>query len=147
MAGLIYAYAVRIRVGLASDIAANAAVGLYHSGDDCFLSLCSADLTSISGIQHFYANGFLAENAVSNLVQRVNDVMEYGGGTDSSSTPVADKPFIKPTNGSLTQGYRAGHYAIDLANRSRPDIYAAAAGTVTKSVCSGGGSVSYSAGG
>lgn len=50
--------------------------------------------------------------------------------SDSDSVPIGDKPFIYPTNGSITQGYRAGHYALDIANRSRPAIWAAAAGTV-----------------
>lgn len=38
--------------------------------------------------------------------------------------------WIRPTNGSITQGYHAGHYAYDIADRSRPDILAAASGTV-----------------
>ncbi len=36
----------------------------------------------------------------------------------------------RPTQGVLTQGYRRGHYAIDIASKRNTPIYAAAAGTV-----------------
>lgn len=38
--------------------------------------------------------------------------------------------FINPTTGILTQGYHAGHYAYDIANRSAPMVGAALGGTV-----------------
>lgn len=38
--------------------------------------------------------------------------------------------LIRPTRGVLTQGYRKGHYAIDIANTRNTAIYAAAGGTV-----------------
>jgi len=50
----------------------------------------------------------------------------------SNSAPVVGKIFIKPTRGIITQGYHPGHYAIDLADRSKPPIWAAGAGTVSK---------------
>jgi murein DD-endopeptidase MepM/ murein hydrolase activator NlpD len=40
--------------------------------------------------------------------------------------------WIRPTQGGITQGYRGGHYAYDVADRSRPPILAAASGTVIK---------------
>jgi murein DD-endopeptidase MepM/ murein hydrolase activator NlpD len=40
--------------------------------------------------------------------------------------------WIRPTSGSITQGYHSGHYAYDIADRSKPDIVAVAAGTVDK---------------
>lgn len=41
-----------------------------------------------------------------------------------------DLTLIRPTKGVLTQGYRSGHYAIDIANSRNTPIYAAAGGTV-----------------
>ncbi len=40
--------------------------------------------------------------------------------------------LVKPARGKITQGYRRGHYAIDIANSSKGDIYAAFGGTVVK---------------
>ncbi len=53
-------------------------------------------------------------------------------GSDSASSPAAGKTMVWPTKGSVTQGYRAGHYAIDIADASKPPIWAAASGTVVK---------------
>lgn len=51
---------------------------------------------------------------------------------DSSSVPAGSKPFIFPTRGKITQGWRRGHYAFDIADASKPPIWAAGGGTVTK---------------
>jgi murein DD-endopeptidase MepM/ murein hydrolase activator NlpD len=40
--------------------------------------------------------------------------------------------FIFPTRGKITQGFRGGHYAYDIADVSKPPIWAAAGGTVVK---------------
>lgn len=48
----------------------------------------------------------------------------------SSSSPAVGKLFIYPTIGKITQRYRGGHYAIDIADRSRPPIWAASSGTI-----------------
>jgi len=61
--------------------------------------------------------------------------------SDSSSSPSAGKFMIFPTVGILTQGFKSGHYAYDIANRSQPPIWAAAGGTVvtaTMGVWAGG---------
>lgn len=50
----------------------------------------------------------------------------------STATPDLGKMFIFPTNGKITQGYKAGHYALDIADRSMPPIWAASGGTVIK---------------
>ena len=52
--------------------------------------------------------------------------------TPSTAGPSVGRVFIFPTIGRITQGYRAGHYALDIANRASPTIWAAGAGTVTK---------------
>lgn len=41
-----------------------------------------------------------------------------------------DFELIMPTEGNITQAYHSGHYGIDIANRAKPDVLAAASGTV-----------------
>jgi len=50
----------------------------------------------------------------------------------TSTAPAVGKFLIYPTRGRITQGYRSGHLAIDIADRSKPPIWAGAAGTVVK---------------
>ena len=50
----------------------------------------------------------------------------------ATSTPAVGKVFIYPTKGKVTQGYHGGHYALDIADRSKPPIWSAGAGTVEK---------------
>lgn len=61
--------------------------------------------------------------------------------TDNTTSPKAGKFLIYPTIGQLTQGFKKGHYAFDIANRSKPPIWAAASGKVitAKSGTWGGG--------
>lgn len=49
--------------------------------------------------------------------------------TQYNITPSAEG-WIRPTVGAITQGYRSGHYAYDIADRSKPPILAAASGTI-----------------
>lgn len=42
------------------------------------------------------------------------------------------KKLIWPTEGKISQGFKRGHYAIDISNRGRPAIFAADAGKVIK---------------
>ncbi|MFA6992497.1 MAG: M23 family metallopeptidase [Candidatus Gracilibacteria bacterium] len=60
------------------------------------------------------------------------DAYDYSNVSDSDAAPSIGKIFIYPTTGKITQGYRAGHYATDIADRSKPAIWAAADGTVEK---------------
>jgi murein DD-endopeptidase MepM/ murein hydrolase activator NlpD len=55
----------------------------------------------------------------------------------NTATPSFGKIFIFPTEGKVTQGYRAGHYALDIADRSKPPIWAAGAGKVIKAEAGG----------
>jgi murein DD-endopeptidase MepM/ murein hydrolase activator NlpD len=50
----------------------------------------------------------------------------------NNSSSVSDGKMLYPTKGKLTQGYRAGHYAYDIADRSKPPIWATMGGTVEK---------------
>lgn len=59
----------------------------------------------------------------------------YVGGTYLPNTQVYEvapnaEGWVRPTQGKITQGYRAGHYAYDVADRSKPPILAAASGTI-----------------
>ena len=46
--------------------------------------------------------------------------------------PVSAEGWVRPTQGRITQGFRGGHYAYDVADTSKPPILAAAGGTVIK---------------
>lgn len=50
----------------------------------------------------------------------------------TSTAPALGKFLIYPTRGKISQGYRSGHLAVDIADRSKPPIWAGAAGTVIK---------------
>jgi len=46
--------------------------------------------------------------------------------------PAVGKILIYPTMGSITQGYKNSHHALDIANSNKPPIWAAADGVVIK---------------
>jgi len=48
------------------------------------------------------------------------------------AAPSGVKTFIRPTKGIRTQGYHRGHYAVDIADRSMPPVWAADDGVVVK---------------
>lgn len=48
----------------------------------------------------------------------------------SDAAPREGKELIFPTTGKLTQGYRGRHLALDIADSSKPDVWAASSGTV-----------------
>lgn len=52
----------------------------------------------------------------------------------SQDEPLSGKDFIFPTIGQITQGFRPGHYAVDIANAAKPDVWAGAEGTISKIV-------------
>lgn len=49
----------------------------------------------------------------------------------SGDEPNEGKELIFPTIGKITNGFKNGHYAYDIGNPSKPDIWAADGGTVT----------------
>lgn len=51
---------------------------------------------------------------------------------NSTAAPAVGKFLIYPTRGSITQGYYSWHRAVDIADASKPPVWAAAGGTVTK---------------
>ncbi len=58
--------------------------------------------------------------------------VSYADVSSSTSAPAVGRVFIYPTKGKITQGYKAGHYAIDIADTSKPPVWAAGGGTITK---------------
>ncbi len=59
-------------------------------------------------------------------------VTDYSAIPTNTTSPTGGKIFIYPTKGGITQGYHSGHYAIDIADRSKPPIWAPASGTIVK---------------
>ncbi len=54
-----------------------------------------------------------------------------GPAVDQYTIPANDLGWIRPTIGIITQGYKSGHPAYDVAVRSKPDILATMGGTIT----------------
>jgi len=74
-------------------------------------------------------------NSTSGRIKNVGSNVKVDGsaiGSGSGDSPIGGKPFIMPTRATLTQGFRPGHYAFDLANTSKPPIWATADGVVVK---------------
>ena len=71
---------------------------------------------------------FIAEKAA---IEKTNYSFTYGrpGGEGQALGSIGFN-LIRPTRGVLTQGFRRGHYAIDIANKRNTPIYASAGGTV-----------------
>ena len=81
----------------------------------------------VSGTRLIAANSLRKNNIGSTALVSGAEI-----GDDSSAGPATGKTMIFPTRGSITQYYHAGHYADDIADRSKPPIWAAADGVVVK---------------
>lgn len=55
----------------------------------------------------------------------------YGPDVSSYDIPANDLGWIRPTIGIITQGFKGGHPAYDIADRSKPDILAVMDGVVS----------------
>jgi murein DD-endopeptidase MepM/ murein hydrolase activator NlpD len=79
------------------------------------------------------------KNTPSKTVQKTSS----GAQIKNVKEPVAiekwsgGKLLFPTTTRNITQGYHHGHYAIDIADRSKPDILAAADGVIIKAESSG----------
>lgn len=71
--------------------------------------------------------GRVGTNVGSNSLVSGSDI-----GANSGDSPAVGKSMVWPTRGKVTQGYHAGHYAIDIADASKPPIWSAMDGTVIK---------------
>ncbi len=77
----------------------------------------------------------LAGDLIAGDTYRVSSVTRNSraiSASPSNAVPSIGKMFIFPTRGKITQGYRGGHYALDIADRSMPPVWSAASGTVVK---------------
>ncbi|MFH1533674.1 MAG: M23 family metallopeptidase [Nitrospirota bacterium] len=86
------------------------------------------DLFLPGAIQAAPVNVATASYAASSTSRAVS----YADASSSTSAPAVGRIFIYPTKGKITQGYKSGHYAIDIADSSRPPVWAAGGGEVTK---------------
>lgn len=95
-----------------------------------------ADLTS--GEQFFVVGGkpeqvYIASNTKSGSgYNTTGGYSASGPDVASYNIPANALGWIRPTSGSITQYYHAGHYAYDIADRSKPDILAVSDGVVDK---------------
>lgn len=76
---------------------------------------------------------------------RVNSALD-GTLSDTGDSPIGGKLFIFPTHGKITQGFRPGHYAVDVGNPDRPAVWAAGDGKIV-AVVEACGDVSRGCGG
>jgi len=84
----------------------------------------------IPGAQRVYIEAkpaYVATTPARNTVRRNYQPV---ASTNTGSIGSLGYKLIRPTRGVLTQGYRRGHYAIDIASKLNTPIYAAAGGTV-----------------
>lgn len=82
------------------------------------------------------------ESLHEDMLNSLNDPFESSNEPSEESDPVLESliqvPFVEdpdfklivPTEGDITQAYSSGHLGIDIANRAKPDVLAAASGTV-----------------
>ncbi len=104
------------------------ATKLFNEMDD--------DTALLAGDQIFIIDGKPIK--VTPTTPSYTNVATTGGGSSAApevsyyDLPVSEEGWVRPTTGQITQGYHAGHYAYDVADRSKPAIVAAASGTVIK---------------
>jgi murein DD-endopeptidase MepM/ murein hydrolase activator NlpD len=91
------------------------------------------DDTLIAGTKLFIIDGRPVEIYIASNKSSGSSGSARGSASDYSraNLPASAEGWIKPTNGSITQYYHSGHLAYDVANRSKPPVWAAAGGVVT----------------
>lgn len=77
-------------------------------------------------------NPVVIANTSGRAVVGTRDARSYVNAKPSTSAPAVGKIFIMPTRGNVTQGFHGGHYALDIADRSKPPVWASGGGTVSK---------------
>lgn len=88
-----------------------------------------------SGDQFFIVDG--QPEVVYIAATNSGTTYSYSGGYNASGpnvsqydVPANDLGWIRPTTGLITQGYKSGHLAYDIADRSKPSILSVMEGTV-----------------
>jgi murein DD-endopeptidase MepM/ murein hydrolase activator NlpD len=95
----------------------------------------SADDALPIGDELFVVDGEKPYVYVATTTRNDYSSTSYANTTRVSSSQVVATPtngWVRPTAGALTQGYRWGHYAYDIADRSKPPIISVADGVVTR---------------
>lgn len=111
--------AAKYKIGVDAIVAQNAITdGVIQKGQQIFLPGAVPIAPPVN-----VANSYRNVSGYTNV--RVN-------ASPSDAVPAAGQIFIYPTRGNVTQGYSSYHYALDIADRSKPPIWAAAGGTVEK---------------
>lgn len=93
------------------------------AGKEIFIIDGEPDQVYIAATPTYSASS--ASTATSTAPISVPAVTQY-------NIPASAEGWIRPTQGRITQGYRGGHLAYDVADRNKPPILAAASGTVIK---------------
>ncbi len=73
-----------------------------------------------------------AAPAPASLIARAGNAPSSSAGYDVAASAVGKLLWPTAAGAKLTQGFRRGHYALDIASRARGPIYAAASGKVIK---------------
>lgn len=96
----------------------------------------SDDSELVAGTDFFIVDGEPVRPVIASAPPNPNNtyVPPTPGTPDVPQVSIAPNAegWIRPTTGIITQGYHSGHLAYDVADRSRPEIFAAASGTVIK---------------
>jgi len=88
--------------------------------------------TLVKGDKIYLPNAKPIQQISRDSIARGGTSSRYQSLAGSNASPNVGRPFIFPTLGVITQGFKRGHYAIDIANPNRPPIWAAGNGVVEK---------------
>lgn len=85
---------------------------------------------NIAPIQGINSNKSIVQDADPSIRKPNQTIESAKKEIPNTPAPVSTGDWGKPTIGNVTQGYRRGHFALDIANRSRPAVWATSGGTV-----------------
>lgn len=85
------------------------------------------------GERIYLPNAKPIQEVIRDATPRAGTSSRYQPLANSTANPNVGRPFIFPTiGGTITQGFKRGHYGIDIANPNKPPIWAAGNGVVEK---------------
>jgi murein DD-endopeptidase MepM/ murein hydrolase activator NlpD len=77
------------------------------------------------------AGAFIVLPGAEELFKNTYIAQDIGAVSDVKYIESGNK-LVWPTQGKITQGFKRGHYAVDISDRSRPPIFAADSGKIIK---------------
>lgn len=86
----------------------------------------------VAGAEVFIVGGSPPQPVYTAPIASVSTGGAIVGPAPNTSAPTNPGGWIRPTNGRITQGYHGGHLAYDIADVSKPPIWAVADGVVVK---------------